>query len=126
MRNQNFIIRHVSNITHPNHVFYSFWYIVSLLKTILPSITLVDKHFRVTMKNFSDIWICERILNFVYEYNEKRASHSNVRHYLDMANALIDELLLPIETDVNIIVWILPNTHNLTTWHYSQFINAIS
>jgi len=35
---------------------------------------------------------------------KKRTSHSNVRHYLDMANALIDELLLPIETDVNIIV----------------------
>ena len=56
------------------------------------------------MTNFSDILICERILNFVHEYNEKRTSHSNVRHYLDMANALIDELLLPIETDVNIIV----------------------
>ena len=41
-------------------------------------------------------------------------------------NALIDELLLPIETDGNIIVWILPNTHNLTTWHYNHFINAIS
>ena len=56
------------------------------------------------MNNLSDIQIYERILNFIYEYNEKRTSHSNVRHYLDMANALIDELLLPIETDVNIIV----------------------
>ena len=56
------------------------------------------------MTNFSDIQICESILHFVHEYNEKRTSHSNVRHYLDMANALIDELLLPIETDINIIV----------------------